>query len=69
MFKKDIYYKSIIFDSLINKIVFAKTIVNNKYLYYRLCNLVFVKKTNLKYIEIILFYIKAFNRKKAKRLI
>ena len=69
MFKKDIYYKSIIFDSLINKIVFAKTIVNNKYLYYRLCNLVFARKTNLKYIKITLFYIETFNREKTKRLI
>ena len=69
MFKKNIYCKPIILDPLINRIVFVKTIVNSGYLYYRLCNPTFTRKTNLKYIRITLFYIEAFNREKAKRLI
>ena len=69
MFKKDIYYKLIIIFTLVNNISFIKTIINISYLYYRLYNLIYTIQINLKYIKIKLFYIKAFNREKAIRLI
>ena len=61
------YYKLIVISTLVNNTSFTRTIVNTSYLYYRLYNLMYATRVNLKYIKIKPFYIEVFNRKKATR--
>ena len=63
------YYELIVISTLVNNTSFTRTMINTSYLYYRLCDLIYTIQANLKYIKIKPFYIKAFNREKAKSLI
>ena len=63
------YFNFIIILALVNYNSFVKIIINISYLSYKFYNLIYIIKQNLEYIRVKPFYIKAFNNKKAARLI